>query len=158
MIHNNDFPFIYEKMVINKVEKLVPNLHEKKNYVTHIRALNQALKHELILEKVHHVIKFDQSAWLKPYIDLNTKLSMEDKNDFKKDFFKLVNNSVFGKTMENIRKHKDIKLITNKNAYLRKVMKPNFKSAIFSCTNLMGCEMGKIKVVINKPVYLGRLY
>ena len=73
-----------------------------------------------------------------------------------KDFFKLINNAVFGKTMENIRKHMDIKLLTNEKAYLRKVMKPNFKSAIFFSENLMGCEMGKIKVVMNKPMYLGQ--
>ena len=81
-------------MVINRVEKLVPNLYDKKNYVVHIRGLNQALKHGLILEKVHHVIEFKQSAWLKLYIDFNTKLRTETKNDFEKDFFKLMNNSV----------------------------------------------------------------
>ena len=76
------------------------------------------------------MIEFNQSAWLKPYIDFNTELRMKAKNIFEKDFFKLMNNSVFGKTMENIRKHKDIKLLTNEKAYLRKVMKPNFKSGI----------------------------
>ena len=99
--------------------------------------------------------------WLKSYIDFNTKLRTNAKNDFEKDFFKLMNNSVsvFGKTIENIRKHKDIKLVTNKKAYLRKVMKPNFKSGIFFCTSLMGFQMGKMKVVMNKqPVYLARLY
>ena len=67
-----------------------------------------------------------------------------------------MNYTVFGKTMENIRKHKDIKLITSEKAYLRNVMKPNFKSGVLFCENLMGCEMGKIKVVMNKPVYLGQ--
>ena len=71
-----------EKMVINEVEKLVPNLYDKKNYVIHVRALKQALNHGLILEKVHRVIKFNQSAWLKSYIDFNTKLRTEAKNDF----------------------------------------------------------------------------
>ena len=144
---HNDLPFMCEKLKINKVEKLVPNLYDKKNYVIHIRALDQAFKHGLILEKVHRVIEFDQGAWLKPYIDFNTELR-------KKDVFKLMNSAVFGKTMENIKKHKDIKLVTNEKAYLRNVMKPNFKSGMLFSENLMGCEMGKIKVVMNKPVYL----
>ena len=80
----------------------------------------------------------------------------EGEERFEKDFFKLMNNSVFGKTMENIKKHKDIKLITNEKAYLRNVMKPNFKSGMLFGENLMGCEMGKIKVIMNKPVYLGQ--
>ena len=154
---HNDLRFMCEKMEINKVEKLIPpNLYDKKKYVIHIRALDQTLKHRLILEKVHHVIEFNQSAWLKPYIDFNTELRRKAKNDFEKDFFKLMNNAVFGKTMENIRKHKDIKLVTNGRAYLRNVIKPNFKSGVLFGENLMGCKMGKIKVVMNKPVYLGQ--
>ena len=98
----NDLSFLCEKMKINKVEKLVPNLYDKKNYVIHIRALDQALKHGLILKKVHCVIEFHQSAWLKPYTDFNTQLRTQAKNEFEKDFFKLMNNFVFGKTMENI--------------------------------------------------------
>ena len=144
-------------MKINKVEKLVPNLYDKKNYVIHIEALDQPLKHGLILEKVHCVIEFEQSAWLAPYIDFKAELRTKAKNDFEKDFCKLMNNAVFGKTMENIRKHKDIKLVTNEKAYLRNVMKPNFKSGVLFSENLMGCEMGKIKVVMNKPVYLGQV-
>ena len=134
-----------EKMKINKVEKLVPNLYDKKKYVIHITALDQALKHGLILEKVHRVIEFNQSAWLKPYIDFNTELRKKAKNDFEKDFFKLMNNAVFGKTMENPTKHKDIKLVTNEKAYLRNVMKPNFKSGVLFSENLMGCEMVRSK-------------
>ena len=93
---------------------------------------------------------------MKEYIDFNTRLRTEAKNDFEKDFYKLMNNAVFGKTMENIRKHRDIKLVNNEEAYLRAVMKPNFKSGTLLGPNLMGCEMGKIKVVMNKPVYLGQ--
>ena len=111
-----------EKMKISGVEKLVPNLNDKKNDVVHIKALSQALKHGLILKKVHRVIEFNQSAWLKPYIDFNTQLRTQPENDFEKDFFKLIQNSVFGKTMENIRKHKDMKLVTNRKSYLKTVM------------------------------------
>ena len=149
-LHNqhNDLPFMCERMEINGVEKLVPNLRDKKNYVIHIQALNQALKHGLKLDKVHRAIEFDQSPWLKTYIDFNTQLRAEATNDFEKDFFKLMNNSVFGKTTENIRKHRNIKLVTTEEKYLRTVMKPNFESGV--------CEMGKIKVVMNQPVYLGQ--
>ena len=99
---HNDLPFMCERMEINGVEKLVPNLRDKKCYVIHIRALVQALKHGLILDRIHRAIEFDQSALMKPYLDFNTQLRTKAKNDFEKDFFKLMNNSVFGKTMENI--------------------------------------------------------
>ena len=93
---------------------------------------------------------------MKPYIDFNTQLRTKAKNDSEKDFFKLMNNSVFGKTMENIRKHRSIKLVTTEEKYLCTVMKPNFKLVVRLDENLMGCEMGKIKVVMKKPVYLGQ--
>ena len=157
-LHNphNDLPFMCERMEINGVEKLVLNLRDKKNYVIHIQALNQALQHGLRLDRIHRVIEFDQSPWLKTYIDFNTQLRTAATNNFEKDFFKLMNNSVFGKTMENIRKHRNIGLVTTEEKYLRTVMKPNFKSEILFGENLMGCEMGKIKVVMNKPVYLSQ--
>ena len=154
--YHNDLPFMCERMVIGRVEKFVPNLYYKKRYVIHIRALDQALKHGLVLERIHRAIEFKQSAWMKEYIDFNTKLRTAAANNFEKDFYKLMNNSVFGKTMENIRKHRNIKLVTNREVYLKVVMKPNFKSGTLFGTNLMGCEMGKIKVVMNKPVYLGQ--
>ena len=89
-------------------------------------------------------------------MDFNTRLRTAAKNDFEKDFYKLMNNSVFGKTMENFRKHSDIKLANNKEDYLKQVMKPNFKSRNLLGTDLMSCEMGKVKVKMNKPVYLGQ--
>ena len=157
-LHNqhNDLPFMCERMEINGVEKLVPNLRDKKNYVIHIQALNQALQHGLRLDRIHRAIEFNQSPWLKTYIDFNTQLRTASTNDFEKNFFKLMNNSVFGKTMENIRKHRNIVLVTTEEKYLRTVMKPNFKSGVLFGENLMGSEMGKIKVVMNKPVYLGQ--
>ena len=135
---HNDLPFMCEKKLIEGVEKLVPNLHNKKNYVVHIQALDQALRHGLILEKIHKVIQFDQSPWMKSYIDFNTKLRAAATNDFEKDFFKLMNNAVFGKTVKNIRKHINIKLVTSEKKYLKTVMKPNFKSGIRFDENLMG--------------------
>ena len=143
-------------MKISGVEKLIPNLYDKKRCVIHIRVLDQALKHGLVLEHIHRAIEFKQLAWMKEYIDFNTKLSTAATSDFEKDFYKLMNNSVFRKIMENIRKHRNIKLITNREAYLKVVMKPNFKSGVLFGENLMGCEMGKIKVIMYKPVYLGQ--
>ena len=92
---------------------------------------------------------------MKPYIDFNTQLRTKATNDFEKDFFKLMNNAVLGKTMENIRKHRNIKLVMSR-VISQNVMKPNFKSGGLFGENLMDCEMGKIKVVMNKPVYVGQ--
>ena len=154
---HNDLSFMCERMEIYGVEKLVPNLRDKKSYVIHIQALNQALQHGLGLHRIHRAIEFDQSPWLKTYIDFNTQLRTPATNDFEKDFFKLMNNSVFGKTTEYIRKHRNIKLVTTEEKYLHTVMKTNFKSGVLFGENLMDCEMGKIKVVMNKPVYLGQV-
>ena len=109
---HSDLPFLPERMTINKCTKLVCTVQDKENYVVHIRALEQALNHGLILKQAHEVIEFKQEAWLKPYIDINTEFRQEAKNQFEKDFFKLMINSMFGKTMENVRNHRDIKLVT----------------------------------------------
>ena len=137
-------------MKINKCSKLVCNLYDKNNYVAHIRSLKQALNPGLILQKVHRVIQFNREAWLKEYIDMNTELRKEAKNNFGKDFFKLMNNSVFGKTMENVRKHKDIKFITTDQL----VSEPNYHATKWFSENLLAIEMKKIKAEVNKPVYL----
>ena len=99
-------PFSLEKMKIENVDKFVTNLHDKTEYVTHIRNLKQALRKGLTLKKVHRVIKFNQKAWLKPYIDMNAKLRQKAKNNFEKNFSKVMNDAVFGKTVENVRKQK----------------------------------------------------
>ena len=135
-----------ERMAINGVEKLVPNLYYKNRYVIHIRAVDHTLKHGLVLERIHRAREIKQLAWMKEYIDFNTRLRTAATNDFEKHFYKLMNNSVFGKTMDNIRKHRDIKLVNNREAYLKAVMKPNFKSGTLFGPNLMRCEMGKIIV------------
>ena len=163
---HNDLPFMCEKIrdkgpagagaAPHGVEKLVPNLHDKKKYVIPVKALKQALDHGLVLERFHRVMQFKQSAWMKEYTDFNTRLRTIAKNDFEKDFYKLMNNSVFRKMMENIRKHRDIKLVNNKKDYLKQVMKPNFKGGVLMGADLMSCEMGKVKVKMNKLVYLGQ--
>ena len=154
--NHNELPFLAERMKIGREEKLVPNLKDKKGYVVHIKALDQALKHGLKLKKVHRVIEFQQSRWMKAYIMLNNRLRKDAKNEFEKDFFKLMNNSVFGKTMENIRNHKDMKLVTSDKKYLKYVMKPNFRGGHPFSKHLFAVEMGKIEIRMNKLVYLGQ--
>ena len=90
------------------------------------------------------------------YIYMNTKLRTEPKNEFEKDFFKLMNNSVFGKTMENLRNHTDIKLVTNNERRNKLVSEPNYHSTKHFSENLLVIEMRKTKVIMNKPVYLGQ--
>ena len=119
-----------------------------------VRALKQALNNGLKLKKVHRVIKFRQKAWLKPYIDMNTKSRKEAKSDFEKDFFKLMNNSVFGKTIENVRKHRDIKLVTAEEKIIKLISEPIIIQENTS-DNLLVIEMKKTKVKMDKPVYLG---
>ena len=109
---HSDLPFLPKRIKIDKCKKLVCDLHNKKKYVVHIKSLKQALNHGLKLKRVHRIIEFSQKAWLKPYIDMNTELRKLAKDDFEKDLFKLMNNAAFGKAMENIRKHRDIKLVT----------------------------------------------
>ena len=152
----NELSFLVEKMKIKRVEKLVPNLKRKKRHVVHIKALAQALKPGLKLKRVHRVIEFQQSIWMKAYIMLNTSLKKEAKNEFGKDFFKLMNNSVFEKTMENIRNHKDMKLVTSDKKCLKYVMKPNFKDCYPFSKHLFAVELGKREITMNKPVYLAQ--
>ena len=94
---HKDLPFLPDRMEVNQVNKLVANVYDKANYVIHIYGLKQALNYGLIFKKVHAVITFSHSAWLKQYIDMNTELRTNTKNDFEKDYFKLKNNSAFGK-------------------------------------------------------------
>ena len=108
------------------------------------------------LKKVHKVIQFNQEAWLKPFIDMNTKLRKEAKHDFEKDFFKLINNTVFGKTMENVRNHRDVKLVTTNKQRNKLASEPNYHSTKYISKNLLIMEMKKVEVKMNKPIYLGQ--
>ena len=108
--------------------------------------LKQALDHGLKLRKVHRVIEFEQKAWLKEYIDVNTELRKKATNDFEKDFFKLMNNAVFGKTMENVKTDKKRNKL---------VSEPNFHTMKLIDNNLAIIKMRKVKVKMNKPIYLG---
>ena len=140
MLHS-DLAFLPERMKINKCNKLTCTVQNKKNYVIHIRALKQALNHGLKLTMVHRIIQFDQETWQKPYIDMNTELRKHEKNDFEKDFFKLMNKSVFGKTMENVRNHRDIKLVTSDKRRSILVSESNYHSSKCISKDLMIIEM-----------------
>ena len=151
---HSDLPFLPERMEISKCKKLVCNLYKKK-YVVHINSLKQALNHGLKFKKIHRIIEFNRKAWLKLYIDMNTELRKLASNDFEKDLFKLMNNSVFGKTMENIRKHRDIKLVTTDKKTTKLVSEPNYHTTNLISEDLSIIEMKKTKVKMNKPIYLG---
>ena len=142
-------------MEINKCKKLVCNLYNRKQYVVQVNALKQALNHGLKFKKIHRVIEFNQKAWLKPYIEKNTELRKLVKSNFEKDLFKLMNNSVFGKTMENIRKRRDIKLVTTDKKRSKLVSEPNYHTINLISEYLSIIEMKKTKMKTNKPIYLG---
>ena len=108
---HKDLPFLPEIKKVNKLKKLICGIEGKKKYVIHIRTLKQSLNNDLRLKKVRRIIQFKQKSWLKEYIDMNTELRKNAKNEFEKNLFKLLNNSVFGRTMKNLRNHRDIKLV-----------------------------------------------
>ena len=152
---HSDLPFLPRRMKIDKCKKLICNLQNKKKYVVLIKSLKQALNQGLKLKKIHRIIEFNQKAWLKPYIDMNTGLRKLAKDDFEKDLFKLMNNAVFRKTMENIRKHRNIKLVTTDKKRNKLVSEPNYHKINYISEELSIIEMNKTKVKMNKPIYLG---
>ena len=152
---HNDYPLAPERLKINKVEKLIPNLWDKEKYVLHKKNLQLYLDLGLKLKYIHRGIKFDEQPWMKSYIELNTDLRTKGKNDFEKDFFKLMNNSVFGKTMENIRNRVDVRLVGNMAKAQKLIVKPNLKHWACFDENLIGVHLKRIKLVFNKPVYCG---
>ena len=142
-------------ITIGQVKKLVSTLNDEEKYVLHCRNLQLYLDLGLRLKKVHRVLEFNQSPWLKQYIDFNTKKRTSAKNSFEKDFFKLMNNSVFSKTMENIRKRVDVKLVTSKEKLLKLASKPTFVSSKIFNENLVSVHKIKETLTLNRPAYLG---
>ena len=172
---HNDYPLGPEKVKVTKdmlsdyckkiadkhnislglVHKLIPTLSNKEKYVIHYRTLQLYLDLGLNLTKVHRVLEFNQSPWLKQYIDFNTEKRMNAKNAFEKDFFKLMNNSVYGKTMENLHKRVDIKLITDKDKLLKYTSKPTYVSSKIFNKDLVALHKIKETLTLNKPAYVG---
>ena len=172
---HNDYPLAAEKIKVTEnmlspfckkiaekfgvkiglVEKLVPTLFNKERYVLHYRNLQLYLSLGLKLTKIHRALEFDQSPWLKTYIDFNTKKRAGAKNSFEKDFFKLMNNSVFGKTMENLRKRQDIKLVTDEKQLLKWSSKPSFINCKIFNEDLVAIHKTKTTLTLNRPAYVG---
>ena len=144
-----------EGMTIGKVEKLIPNLRDKEKYVLHYRNLQLYLKLGLKLKKIHCALEFSQSKWLEPYIAFNTQKRAGAKNAFEKDFFKLMNNSVFGKTMENLRKRSNIQLVTNPEKMERLAARPTYISHKIFHENLVAVRSKQTKLLLNKASYVG---
>ncbi|XP_065211441.1 uncharacterized protein LOC135839374 [Planococcus citri] len=154
--YHSDLPYCAENIIDeNRLPKLFTTLYDKKKYVLHYLNLRQALEAGLKLEKIHRVIQFNQSDWMKVYIDKNTKHRQNAKNEFEKDFFKLMNNSVFGRTMMNVRNHVDIKLISEGKKYTKYVSKPNFVKSTFFAEDLAAVHMKKTHINFNQPIYVG---
>ena len=143
----------YGKNHVNSVPKLCTTFFDKEKYVCHIENLQFYLDHGMVLTKVHKVLTFNQSKWMKPYIEFNTNLRTNAKNDFEKDFFKLMNNAVFGKTMENVRKYKDMKLTHPDNIVKYCSARLHFWEEINESMILI--HNYKAQVVMNKPLYVG---
>lgn len=168
-LHNihNDLPFCPQNFIPpgSKTKKLIPNLYDKFRYVIHYIHLQTCISHGLILKKIHRVIQFKQSPFLKQYIDLNTNLRQTAKSQFEQDFFKLLNNSIFGKTLENVEKRINVRLVnkwsdtTNKTNKLltadKLIAKPNFHSITIFSENLAAMQLKKDCVVLDKPIYIG---
>ena len=152
---HNEYPLAPESLNVGNVDKLIPNLMNKEMYVLHRDNLLLYESLGLKIKKIHRGITFTESPWHNKYIDLNTGLRAKAANTFEKDFFKLMNNSVFGKTMANIRNRVDIKLITNEKDAKKLISKPNFYHRAIFTENLIAVHMKKTNVYYNKPIYLG---
>ena len=153
---HNDYPLAPEKIKVGGVEKLIGHFKPHKKYVLHYRNLRQCLELGLKMTAVYRGISFNQSPWMEPYIRKNTELRKTAANSFEKDFFKLMNNSVFGKTIENIRKRQNILLVDNRAKAAKLTCRPNFERATIFDRKLIAIHLKKTEVYFNKPVYVGQ--
>ncbi|KYN18581.1 hypothetical protein ALC57_09095 [Trachymyrmex cornetzi] len=154
---HTDLPFCptRDKPPGKREDKLLATLYDKQRYVIHYRNLQQCTRHGLCVTKIHRVLQFAQSPWLRDYIELNTQFRTRAKNDFEKNLYKLMNNAVFGKTMENVRNHVDVKLLMKwggRYGAEAMIAKPNFHSCSVFAENLIAVELRKLEVKFNKPI------
>ena len=134
---------------------MIPNLGNKTKYVVHYRNIQVYLSLGMKLTKIHRVLKFKQSDWMKKYIDFNTKKRMCAINDFEKDFFKLMINSVYGKTMENLRKRVNVRFINNKKYFLKYTSRPTYVTHKLFNKSFAAIHEVKPVLILNKPIYVG---
>jgi hypothetical protein len=142
------------KLQKDRVSKLISSFLPKYNYIVHYRYLQQLIRHGMKVVKVHRAVKYKQKAWLKKFIDMNTKKRMESEYDFEKDFFKLMNNATFGKTMENKRRRKVVKIEEERKAS-KLLAKSNVNSFIVLNKRMVQVELKNTVVLLNKPIYAG---
>ena len=140
---------------VGYVTKLIPNFGNKTNYVVHYRNLQLYLSLGMKLTKIHKVLKFKQSDWMKKYIDFNTEKRMNAVNDFEKDFSKLMINSVYGKTLENLRKKVNLRLVNNAKVFLKYTSKPTHITHKMFGKGYVAIHEIKPVLVLNKPIYVG---
>ena len=140
---------------VGGVDKLVPNLRDKIKYVVHYKNLQYYLSLRMTLIKVHRILKFKQSNWLKEYIEFNTENKKNAVSESEKKIFKLLINCIYRKSMENIRKRISVKLTNNSKDYLRCVSKPNFISQKILDKNFIAVHQIKSVLTLNKPIYVG---
>ena len=167
---HNDYPLAPERLRITtdivspysrqtqdptETEKLVPNLKPKTKYIIHHRNLEYYIKKGLIVTKVHRVLKFREEQWMKPYIMFNTEMRAKATTEFEKDLYKLLNNAVFGKTMENVRKYVNIELVTDEKRFLKLVSNPRYQQARPFTENLVAVWLTRPSQQLNKPIYVG---
>ncbi|XP_065642354.1 uncharacterized protein LOC136073985 [Hydra vulgaris] len=152
---HSDYPLAPERLSIDKVKKLVPNLNNKEKYIVHYENLKLYERLGLKITKICSGIKFEERTWLNEYVELSINLRTKTTNDFEKDFFKLMNNSVFGKTMENVENRVDIRLVTNRNEAIKLASKPNFESRTIFDENFVAIHMKRTKLKYAKLIYLG---
>jgi hypothetical protein len=153
---DNDYPLAPEKLKINDHIKLAPNLNNKTKYILHIRNLKCYIEKGMILKKIHRVVSFTQSRWLKTYIDNNSNLRQKATNDFEKDFYKLMNNAFYGKTMENIRGRQNVQFCLTKEQFQKHTMSPLFADInVINPESLALVKTHKKVVVLDKPLYIG---
>ena len=139
----------------SKIEKLVPNFNHRKEYVLHIRNLQLYISLGMRCSKIHRILEFTQSRWLAPYIEKNTQLRARATSGFEKDLFNSPNNSVFGKTMENVRQRHDIRLVTDPVQGLKLASRPTFQSFKIVNENLTVVKLMKSRILMNKSTYIG---
>jgi hypothetical protein len=143
------------KLSVGEVRKLVTSLGSREKYVLHVRNLKLYTDLGMKLTKIHRAVTFKQSPWLKNYIDFNTKKRSVARNTFEKNFFKLMNNSIYGKTMENLRKRVDVKLVSSKDDLLKLTASPCFQSHRIMNEDLIAVKRMKEVLTLNKPCYVG---